>query len=445
MTDRNPARGATRRRFLAAAGSGVAGALAGCGYRPGGGDLAWESSLDTGGLLGPGATRFAVAPDRLFAVRNQSGRTYDFDAETWRNVENASVTAVDGSGTTRLDAETERQAVAPPAVTETSVVVPVEGGRVTAIDREAAGFDPGAREPTGGTESEEAEADDVRWRADVVESEGGESNEPEGANESTSSPGIDGVRASARLVVAVAETDLVALDAETGDPAFRVTGAWPDGDGSADRIAVDGDDVWAGVAATGSEGRSEGGSNDGGTVFARFGSTGERRVTRSLSADADWLAVAGDTIVMGEAGDRLVGYDRDLARRFELHEGSLPGRPQVVSADGSRFYYSTGGTVRAVDAAAGELSWERSDLPGGPVAVDQEGMYVAENGSGFGTESQSRTVAVGADGEDRWRAPLPEGVGVDELFAVGGRLIVVDDGELYGLHATPGERWSLVG
>jgi len=441
VTGRNSEGTATRRRFLASVGSGVAGALAGCGYRPGGGDLTWESSLDTGGLLGSGATRFAVAPNRLFAVQNRSGRTYDFDAETWLNVENASVTAVDGSGATRFDAETERQAVAPPGVTDTSVFVPVEGGRVTAIDREAAGFDPGTREPTGGTGNGEAEAvDDVRWRADVAEVGGGGSDEP------ANPPGVDGVRASGRLVVAVVEADAIALDAETGAPAFRVTEAWPDGNGSADRVAVDGDDVWAAVAATGSEGSSEGGSDGDGTAITRFDPTGERRATRSFSAEVNWLAVVGETIVAAEAGDRLVGYDRDLDRRFALPEVSPPSRPHTVSGDGGRFYCSTGETVQSVDAAAGELAWERSDFPtGGPLAVGPNGVYVAEGASRFGEENESRIVAVGADGEDRWTAPLPEGVGVDELFAVGDRLIVVDDGELYGLHATPGERWSLVG
>jgi len=97
VTERSPGI-PTRRRLLAAAATAGAGALAGCGYRPGGGDLAWESSIRTNGLLGPGTTRFAVTADRLFAVRNQSGRTYDFETETWRNVENATVSAVDGTG-----------------------------------------------------------------------------------------------------------------------------------------------------------------------------------------------------------------------------------------------------------------------------------------------------------------------------------------------------------
>jgi len=105
VTERSPGI-PTRRRLLAAAATAGAGALAGCGYRPGGGDLAWESSIRTNGLLGPGTTRFAVTADRLFAVRNQSGRTYDFETETWRNVENATVSAVDGTGATRLAAET---------------------------------------------------------------------------------------------------------------------------------------------------------------------------------------------------------------------------------------------------------------------------------------------------------------------------------------------------
>ncbi|PAU84357.1 hypothetical protein CK500_07975 [Halorubrum salipaludis] len=455
----------SRRRLLSAAGAGVAAALTGCGYRPGGGDLVWESELDDGGILGSGRTWFAVTTDRLFAVRNQSGRTYDFEAETWGTVENASVTAVDRAGTPRLHAETERQAVAPPAVTDSSVFVPVEGGGVTAIDRDAAGVDPDARRTTGGTGGDEtgtgaAEDDEIRWQVDGIAANGGGSDASDGLDESdgsdesdgtTDPPGIDGLRASERLVAVIAETDLVALDAETGDRAFRVAEAWPGGTGGgAGRVAVDGDDVWAAVAATGDEsGSEESGSEESsggrGTVLARFGPTGDRRAARSLSAEADWLAVAGETITVGEAGDRLVSYDRDLDRRFALPERSPRDRPRAPPGDGSRLYYATGGTVRSVDASGGELAWERSDLPGGPLAVDREGAYVAENGSGFGGGSESRIVAVDADGGDRWTAPLPEGVAVDELFAVAGRLIVVDGEELYGFHAAPGERWSVLG
>ncbi|EMA63037.1 PQQ-binding-like beta-propeller repeat protein [Halorubrum lipolyticum] len=421
--------GLSRRRLLSATATGLVGALAGCGYRPGGGDLAWESSLGDGGLLGVEAPRFAVAPDRLFVVRNQSGRTFDFDTETWGSVENATVTAVDAAGATRLDAETERQAVAPPAVTGESVFVPVVGEGVTAIDRDAAGIDPDARETGGGTGGEATEAgDEIRWQVDGI---GGDSGTGD-SGESADPPGIEGVRASDRLVAVVTGTELAALDAETGDRAFGVTEAWtgPD-DGSADRVAVEGENVWAAM-----------GGENARTALVRFGPSGERRAERSVSAPLDWLVRADETLVAGsvEAGT-VTGFDADLDRRFSLSVPTPSDRPPVVAgSDGRarrRLYLHRDGAARALDVEAGEIAWERTDAPARRrAAVDADGIYAV----------RSRAIlAIGADGEDRWRAPLPDRVTVDELFAVGGRLIAVDGEELYGFHATPGERWSLVG
>ncbi len=419
--------------------SGAVGGLAGCGYRPGGGDLAWESSIGPDGLHRTGPPRFAVTSDRLFAVRNQSGLTYDFGTSTWQDVENASVTAVDESGETRLAAETERQAVAPPAVTEELLFVPVEGGRITAIDRGTAGIDPNARRTTGGTsgdgaESDEAEGDDVRWQVDGIAT----------ADDGTAdSPGIDGVRASGRLAVAIAGPELIALDAETGDRAFQVPEAWPDRAGASDRVAVDGGNVWAAIVSE-SDGRS-GGESEGATpVLTRFGPSGERRAERPVSVDISWLVRVGETLVAGSAAaGTVIGFDPNLDRRFSLSVPAPRDRPPVVEGDrekGSarqRLYLRRGGTVRALDVGDGDTAWKRTDLPAHQrVAVDSNGVYAV---------GSRAILAVGVDGEDRWRAPLPEGVTVDELFAVGGRLVAFDDGELYGFHATPGERWSLIG
>ena len=446
----------SRRRLLSAAATGLVGGLAGCGYRPGGGDLAWASSIPTNGLLGTETTRFAVADDRLFVVQNQSGRTYDFATETWRNVENATVSAVDGTGAARLDAETERQAVASPAATEGSVIVPVEGGRTTAIDRDAAGIDPDAREATAGTASDgtgsdDDGGDDIRWQVDVVAPSGDESGESGGSDESNGSDEsgeteapreIGGLSASDRLVAAVAGTKLVALDAETGDRAFTVTEAWPDGgDGAADRVAVDGEDVWVASGGESDGGSADGESADPASTLVRFGPSGERRAERSVSAGVDWLVAVDETLVVGSAAaGTVIGFDADLDRRFAVSAPTARDRPRVVDGGDStrrRIYLHGGGTIRALDVGDGEIAWERSDAPARRrAAVDADGIYAV----------RSRGIlAVGADGGDRWRAPLPEGVTVDELFAVGSRLIVVDDGELYGLHATPGDRWSLLG
>jgi len=328
-------------------------------------------------------------------------------------------------------------------------------GRTTAIDRDAAGIDPDAREATAGTASDgtgsdDDGGDDIRWQVDVVAPSGDESGESGGSDESNGSDEsgeteapreIGGLSASDRLVAAVAGTKLVALDAETGDRAFTVTEAWPDGgDGAADRVAVDGEDGW--VA---SGGESDGGSADG--ESADPASTRPVRPVRRAPRGAislggrRWLVAVDETLVVGSAAaGTVIGFDADLDRRFAVSAPTARDRPRVVDGGDStrrRIYLHGGGTIRALDVGDGEIAWERSDAPARRrAAVDADGIYAV----------RSRGIlAVGADGGDRWRAPLPEGVTVDELFAVGSRLIVVDDGELYGLHATPGERWSLLG
>ena len=60
----------SRRRLLAAIGTGLAAGVAGCGYAPGGGDVRGEASLLTG-LGGPGGSnRFDVDGNRIAAARS---------------------------------------------------------------------------------------------------------------------------------------------------------------------------------------------------------------------------------------------------------------------------------------------------------------------------------------------------------------------------------------
>lgn len=82
----------SRRRLLALAATGAGvGTLAGCGYRPGGGDVRWEDGAGTGpfrpdDLLATGDTAFTV---------NRSFRGFDFESEEWG--ESADITAYDAA------------------------------------------------------------------------------------------------------------------------------------------------------------------------------------------------------------------------------------------------------------------------------------------------------------------------------------------------------------
>ncbi|MDZ5811809.1 PQQ-binding-like beta-propeller repeat protein [Halorubrum sp. AD140] len=466
MTEPEPNGALSRRRVLAATGAGVASALAGCGYRPGGGDLAWESSIGGGGSFGAVERWFLPTADRLVVVRNQSGTSYDFESEEWYDYENAGVTAVDAAGQTRLDATTERQAVGVPAVNSDSVVVPVEGGRVTAIDREAGaesddatvGGDTESANATGDGDDEREEA--IRWRADLPSAltassrERGDDGEDAGGDDET---GTDddtastpfGVRASDALVGAVTDRGIAAFDAETGDRAFVRETDSLNGEGEAvagalARVAVDGEDVWTVV----SDAESSASDEDAATVV-RYDLSGDRRADRAVSGGVDWAVAVEGTLVVGDAtADAIAGYDRDLERRFELAVATPTNRPPTRAIGGGRLYYALAGAVRAVDVGAGALAWEREDLADGDLlATDADGMYAAESedGTAPGEDDGSRIVAVGLDGENRWTAPLPDGVEADELFAVDGRLIVVDGGDWYGFRAAPGERPSLLG
>jgi len=213
-------------------------------------------------------------------------------------------------GATRLAAETERQAVAPPAVTERSVFVPVEGDeppRSTATRRGSTptrGRRPpgpkatrpvGRRDPLAGQCRRNGRIERVRRVKQIgrVERVG---------RDGSAASGRRGIRAGDRLVAAVAGSELVALDAETGERAFSVTEAWPDGgDGAADRVAVDGEGVWVAVESEG-EGEVDGGSEEPVATLVRFGPSGERRAERSVSVDVDWLVAVDETLVVGSAG-----------------------------------------------------------------------------------------------------------------------------------------------
>jgi len=167
---------------------------------------------------------------------NQSGRTYDFETETWRNVENATVSAVDGTG--RPDSPRRRSG-------RRSLRRPLPSVRCSSLwkgtshrDRPRRGGDRprragddrrdrrrrdrvGRRDPLAGQCRRNGRIERVRRVKQIgrVERVGRDGSAASGRR----------IRAGDRLVAAVAGSELVALDAETGERAFSVTEAWPDG------------------------------------------------------------------------------------------------------------------------------------------------------------------------------------------------------------------------
>ncbi|VTT88035.1 hypothetical protein DM2_1369 [Halorubrum sp. DM2] len=432
--DGDPSATPTRRRFLAGAATALAATTAGCGYVPGGGDLAWEESLRTGGLAFGSDRRHCATADRLITVENQSGRTYDFEDEEWRDVENAAVSVLEPDGTVRSVGETERQAVGPPAVGGEVAFLPVERGSVTAVDLSR--DESGDGTPVGEGATDESD-DSVRWRVDIASVSGDEEGE-------TSEPVLRGVRASHALAVAIGPRGIAAVDAETGERAFAIPDLWTDGSGRgpADltpRVAVDGETVWALVP----EAAATTGTGD--AAIVGYDRAGGRRADRAVAADHEWIAVVDGTVVVGAPGVSMSGYGRDLDRRFGLDVRAPNARPAAVQADQGAIYYSRGRAVTAVDVARGEVAFERSNLPQGNLAVDEHGAYVTgiERARDAGTEP--RMVAVGTDGSVRWEAPFPDGVDPRDLYAFGGRLVALADDAAYGFRAAPGERWSPFG
>ncbi|ELZ39133.1 hypothetical protein C463_17493 [Halorubrum californiense DSM 19288] len=427
----------TRRRFLAGTATALAAGTAGCGYVPGGGDLAWEEPIRTGGLAFESGRWYRPTANRLVTIENQSGQAYDFEEAVWREVSNAAVAVLTPDGIHRAVGETERQVTAPPAVADDAAFLSVEDGRLTALDLSAGET---ADSTAGGATTSESDGDAVRWRVDVGARLGAGTD----GGDQSSGPVFRGVRASDALAVAIGGKGIAAFDAETGEKAFVVPDLWTDAssDGTlADptpRVAVDGETAWVLVPAAAAD-------SDGDAAIVGYDRAGDRRVERSVATVHRWLVAVDGTVVIGAPGASMAGFDGDFDRRFALDAPASSARPTAGRPDDGRFYYSRSRTVTAVDVEAGEVAFEWSESPPDHLAVGAAGLYVAENAGGFDDDTEARVVAIGDGGRVLWEAPLPDRVDPERLFAIGDRLVVVDDGTAYGFRATSGERWSPLG
>ncbi len=381
-----------RRELLAAVGAGLAAGVAGCGYRAGAGDLAWDRRGTTGSTVAPNRSdrRWLTDGESLVGVLNQSGRTHDFESGQWREFSNAHVSVYDAAGDRRWRAETDDrrlQADGEPAVAEGSAYLPLEGGIVAAV----------------GPDGDEEGGGEVRWTAEVGESD-------------------LRLAASGRMIVAAGERAVYGFDPDDGGELFAI-----DVGTDVPGLAVDGDRAWA----------RTGGDEPRLLVL----DAGGRRATAALSDGVRWLEAAAGRAFVGPVDDGLAwGFDDDAERVVAPEVGGLASDRPLVGDE--RLYHAGRDGTLAVDARSGEVLWRRElALPGERVAT-ADGLYghgslPAADGCGL--------VAVDADGEKRWSASLPDEPGCSgELFALGDRLVVVDGSRLYGFHAREGRRRGVV-
>lgn len=423
----------TRRGLLASLAAGSA-SLAGCGYQPAGGELAWTESVG-----GPGF-RSADDGDRWFAdgeflyrITNRSGMEFDVDdagSTGFTETDDAAVTAYGSSGQRVRSTDTAVRYAGEPTVAAGRVYLPLENGSVTALERAE------STEETADRTDEFATLWTTKWNAIDGVSDEGTSDEPNGetetnaddgtgtnADESDRPPALTMV-AGSELVAGYSHAAVVAFDAATGDERFALE-ADELGATVLDRAAVAGDQVWVVTR----------GSDDEPTAFA-IEADGTVTAEVALPSSADWLETTSSMALLGLDGELWALDAAD--RRFTLPlDGD--GTPLVV---GDRLYYDTAGSIVAVDIDAGERAWRRDGYRLEAVAADADGVYAV--GSGPDTEGCA-LLAFTSAGEPWWQVPMLDDVGCrGELFAVRDRLVLRVDADLYGFRREPGTRYTIL-
>lgn len=426
----------SRRRLLGAIGAGFAATVAGCGYRPGEGELDWRTEI--------------VKP---FGPTLSSSTGWRSDGEILCNVlEDGWVAAYDRrgdvawSGVAEIEGTDDVGPVRAFAVDAGTVSLLTEDGRVIALEGDP---DDSGSDDRGTTGWERYGADArTRWssvigRGDGDDAGGGnDTGDGDGADDGDSAAdgddagdGSDDRRlvAGSELVVA-GHRGLVGFDADDGDERFEIGS---DGFGGEPivAVAIGSDGVWA-IA-----GGSENGDFSEPTLYG-LSTDGTVRATRPLPTRPGWLEAFGSEAVLG-FDDELRVIDADGDRRASVPLETTGDEPLVVpTAD--RLYQYSRTTLEAVDVAAGERVWTQSiDLfYHGPVAC-ADGVY--------GVSGNPRTIdgcrlfGVSADDGRQWTARPPTDLACgDECFLVDDRLVVRATDELYGFRTTEGSRQTVL-
>lgn len=390
-----------RRRFLAATASGLASVIAGCGYRPGGGEFAWHVDVRTR----PWANRSLPETWRtdgrsLFRIRNRGERMF-------RNEGNdAHVTAYHSTGEKAWSRSADRHYVGDPAVADGRVYLSLEDGGVTALEGD-----------DGGDEYESDTDTDPRW---TTEWDG---------------PPLE-LHVDDGLLVGVHENGLVGFDGDDGGKRFALererfgTAAVAD-------VAFASDRVWVLSESDGDADAENGSGNGNGSTLYGLDRDGTVATTRSLPPSSSWIEGVGSTVLF-RGGDEIRAVAGDGNRRFAVDlEGSVKGTPIAV-ADADRCYYDTADTLAAIDVSTGELAWrlEDSRFLETPIA-DADGLYGRNARSG---RNGCGLAALRSDGDRWWDAPPLDDLGcAGDLFLVGDRLVVVTETDAYGFRKAPSD------
>jgi hypothetical protein len=354
-----------RRTLLAGLAAAAAGSVAGCGYRPGGGDFRWSRNA---GLF---------APDFLDADGDRwlSGRraTDTFDPETESFVTVGSATVLDPGGDAVFEAEFDSPLRA----------VALDGEAVVGLlaDGTVARADPDAGD------------DDLRWRTPAL---------PAGEDDGNGIPSSDRARADPSAV-AVADgtayvtdgTALAALDLGGGTRRWRRP---PDG-------PVTALEPWSGGVYAVAGGRLLALGRDGSTRWTDAWPTDPSRSIVRADGSGAYLVDPGEVRAL----------DHDGTERWTLDEGAADDpRPTLHSGT---LYLGGGGVVAAV-STGGDRRWTASaGAATGRIAAAGGRAYVAGGSELVGIEAGSRVWSVGLDRPRRFDHEVGP-------FVVGGTLVL---------------------
>lgn len=378
----------SRRSALAAVAAAVTGGLAGCGYQPAGGELAWDEPQQISG-----DTAVVANDSAVFAARNASGMRMDWDAEEWIDAEETVVTRYtpDGSvSTVRFEPQFRGE---PAAVGDRVYVPTVDGGIATA---------------TFGREG-----NPTRWTF-----------------------------AEPNSVGSIAVGDGYVLAAEDGGPVHCLD------DETGKRQWVLSTDIQPAIAATDDVLTCL--TIDSGDVRCRRinpqDGTEVWTVARS-PADASAVSipdpiVTSRSIVVSVPGEESV-YAIDVADgsiQWEVPVDTGRHRPII---GGNRVYLSGEDGLAAYGLETGDRYWtlgDGYDSITGTVA-DANGIY---RYGGVPGHAEPRLYSISPEGDRRWVTPIPDNLGrVDALYLIDDVLVIRAGDRLHGMRSAPGNRWSV--